>query len=173
MIRLPDMHRPRGCPDDIFAAQVVFDVPYWGFDHLRHTGVVVVNVDIVDEVRALFALMCDLQFPLESVRPINEFGWDDDASMAANNTSGFNYRMVNGTNILSPHAHGLAIDINPRLNPCVNGTRVFPPDGVYVPGNPGVFTGNHQVIVAAESRGWTWGGRWINVKDYHHLERKN
>jgi hypothetical protein len=45
-------------------------------------------------------------------------GADDHASMAADNTSGFNCRSVVGrASIRSPHAHGRSIDINPFENP--------------------------------------------------------
>ena len=44
---------------------------------------------------------------------------DDDRSMAANNTSGYNCRRVAGSASWSEHAYGAAIDINPVQNPYV------------------------------------------------------
>ncbi len=45
--------------------------------------------------------------------------------MNDNNTSSFNYRFISGSRILSMHANGLAIDINPKQNPYVkNGTSI-------------------------------------------------
>lgn len=53
--------------------------------------------------------------------------------MSDNNTSAFNYRTIAGTDRLSKHGQGLAVDINPRYNPCVrtkNGiTTVEPQNG--------------------------------------------
>ena len=37
--------------------------------------------------------------------------------MEADNTSCFNYRVVAGTNRVSKHGLGTAVDINPRENP--------------------------------------------------------
>ena len=57
---------------------------------------------------------------------MNAYDGDDDASMEANNTSAFNDRNVVGTQSLSMHAYGAAIDINPVQNPAydrVNGMR--------------------------------------------------
>ena len=57
------------------------------------------------------------------------FGGDDDRSMAADNTSGFNCRGATGdTNSWSQHAYGLAIDLNPFENPYVSSSgEVLPP----------------------------------------------
>ena len=52
------------------------------------------------------------------MRLIDEYGADDQRSMAANNSSAFNYRITTGSTKLSAHARGLAVDINPLYNPC-------------------------------------------------------
>ena len=44
---------------------------------------------------------------------VDDYGGDDKAAMAANVTSGFNCRFVDGTDRWSNHAFGLAVDINP------------------------------------------------------------
>jgi len=92
--------------------------------------------------------------------------------MAADNTSAFNYRVVAVTERLSRHATGCAVDINPRLNPAIYADgRIAPAEGIYRPGAPGTFTGEHPVVRAFLERGWGWGGHFDHVRDYHHFEK--
>jgi hypothetical protein len=81
---------------------------------------------VAAEIDALMRELYDLGFPLQSARPIEDFGGSDDASMQANNTSAFNCRAKtpavrpDGTGApveYSVHSYGTAIDINPRNNP--------------------------------------------------------
>ena len=51
-----------------------------------------VNRDVADDVAAIFADIFDAGFPIRSMKPIEEFGGDDNASMAADNTSAYNCR---------------------------------------------------------------------------------
>jgi hypothetical protein len=62
---------------------------------------------------------------------LDDFGADDAASMAANNTSAFNCRAIDGhPGVWSEHSYGWAVDINPVQNPWVRGIQVDPPAGV-------------------------------------------
>ena len=49
--------------------------------------------------------------------------------MSADNTSAFNCRPVAGSSSWSMHAYGEAIDVNPLVNPSVDGGVVDPPTG--------------------------------------------
>ena len=158
-------------PTGIHATLELINVVYWSFDDLEHRGQIVVARDLKVEVAEIFATIRALRFPVAQVVPVVRFGWSDDASMAANNSSGFNYRTIAGTDRLSLHAHGRAIDINPALNPYVRGEIVEPPGAVYDPSCPGTLVGEGPVVAAFESRGWTWGGRWSTRQDWHHFER--
>ncbi|MEO0422966.1 MAG: M15 family metallopeptidase [Pseudomonadota bacterium] len=100
-------------------------VEYVDFDGARRDGVIIVNRDFAEGVRQIFAALADLEFPIERIEPVSAYGWDDERSMQANNTSGYNYRNVTGAGRLSAHAIGCAIDVNPRYNP-----YVFPADDV-------------------------------------------
>ena len=159
------------CPEWILENQVLMDVAFWGFDGELHTGQLVVDARVVADLQLVFAQMLLLGFPLESVEPICRYGWSDGASMAANNTSGFNYRTVSGTDRLSRHAFGLAIDINPLFNPCCNGDRVSPEGATYDPSAPGTLYGGHPVVNLFKSLGWRWGGDWTD-RDYQHFDRQ-
>jgi poly-gamma-glutamate synthesis protein (capsule biosynthesis protein) len=112
------------------------------------------------------------------MRLVDDFRGDDDLSMAANNTSGFNCRRVAGTDSWSAHAYGAAIDVNPVQNPYVTRSSVAPPAGspfaaidrsagASVPVG-GIRAGD--VVVRAFARiGWEWGGSWPTSKDYQHF----
>ena len=50
-------------------------------------------------------------------------------SMSADNTSAFNFRVIAGTTLLSQHALGRAIDINPVENPWRRPDRIVPAGG--------------------------------------------
>ncbi len=92
--------------------------------------------------------------------------------MAANNTSGFNYRHVPGHNSLSNHAFGRAIDINPVQNPYMQNGLATPPGAVYRPGQPGTIT-DGPIVQAFERRGWHWGGRWRFQTDWQHFDKSD
>ena len=68
---------------------------------------------------------------------IESFQGNDNASMAAGNTSCFNFRQITSGTIVSIHGYGLAIDLNPIQNPHVypfvkkEGTvKILPPQGL-------------------------------------------
>jgi len=92
--------------------------------------------------------------------------------MEDNNSSAFNYRKVKNTKLISSHAKGIAIDINPLLNPQIKHGRVTPPAIVYDPSKPGTLTAHSIVVRAFIKRGWQWGGLWQTTKDYQHFEKK-
>ncbi|GAB2680608.1 M15 family metallopeptidase [Thalassiella azotivora] len=139
------------------------------------TGVLVVHADLVERTRRAFARLFEIGFPITSIRPVDEFGGDDDASMAADNTSGFNCRAAvsDGPTSWSKHAYGRAIDVNPVINPYVLGGRVLPPKGARYTDRdpvPGMFTPGSEALAAFTDNGFTWGGTWRNP-DYQHLQR--
>jgi len=158
------------CPQWIINNQVLMDVVHWGFDGELHRGQLVADSRVVDDLQLVFTQMLLLGFPLESVIPISEMGWNDSLSMSLNNTSGFNYRTVPGTGRLSRHACGLAIDINPFLNPYCPGGRVSPPGAVYDPDVPGTLYDGHPVVELFRNLGWRWGGDWSD-RDYQHFDK--
>lgn len=165
------------CPAAIRDRQVVVAVDYWGFDAKVHRGQIVVDRDLEKDIAAVFAVALEHKFPFRSVVPVSDpkfrkdRAWSDDLSMAADNTSGFNYRPVTGGKTLSRHALGRAIDINPLENPYVKGRVVLPPGAKYDPAAAGTLTADHPVTMAFVARGWEWGGNWTSLKDYQHFEK--
>jgi muramoyltetrapeptide carboxypeptidase len=165
------------CPREIRERQAVVSVLYWGFDDKVHRGQLVIDKDLEKDITEVFAVALKHKFPVRSVIPIShprfrkDRVWSDDLSMAANNTSGFNYRLVTGGKTLSNHARGRALDLNPLLNPYVKGDKVLPPGAKYDPKVPGTLTADHPVTRAFLDRGWAWGGTWRSIKDYQHFEK--
>lgn len=162
-------------PSEILERQRVITVNYFGFDGKIHQGQIVFDQDLVTDMQDLFALMLNRQIPVGSVILITaeKFKWKDGLSMAANNSSGFNYRTIKRTGELSNHALGRAIDINPLLNPYVHDGRIEPEGAVYDPNRPGTWNEDSVVVKFLESRGWEWGGKFedIDIKDYHHFQK--
>jgi hypothetical protein len=161
------------CPP--FEALRVLTLGHWDLSGAAQTGQLVVAATLADEVVALFARLFELRFPIARMAPVDVYGGDDDASMAANNTSGFNFRYVAGTDVLSHHAHGVAIDINPVCNPMIVAGQVFPPAAVsYLDRGdvrPGMITRPGPVVELFDAHGWQWGGDWSHMKDYHHFTK--
>lgn len=79
----------------------------------------IVNASIADTVLDIFLTLYENQYPIEHMVLVDEYDGDDENLMSANNTSAFNYRPIAGSSKLSKHSYGLAIDVNPRYNPCV------------------------------------------------------
>lgn len=154
-------------------------VLHTGFDEKTYIGELVVNQKIADDVLEIMKELYENHYPIEKMRLIDEYGADDEASMSDNNTSAFNYRTIAGTNRLSKHGQGLAVDINPRYNPCVrtkNGiTTVEPQNGsTYVDRNADFsykITEGDLCLQLFLEHGFTWGGSWNSVKDYQHFEK--
>lgn len=142
-------------------------------------GEMVLNASISKKVLGILRQLYEAHYPIERMRLVDNYGAEDERSMAANNTSGFNFRFVAGSNKVSKHGQGLAVDINPLYNPCrrtsrtghviispaagksyVDRTKQF--DYKIVPGDL-----CHRLFKEA---GFRWGGDWRTVKDYQHFE---
>lgn len=164
-------------------AQVVLDtlsVLHVDFEGATHEGVIVCNKAISADLRDIFAELYRQKYPIERIRPISDYGNDDEQSMQANNTSCYCYRPIAGSSKLSKHAQGLAIDINPLYNPCVrrkkDGTLLIQP----ATGKPYAnrsrsfrykITKNDLCYRLFLQHGFRWGGNWRTLKDYQHFEK--
>lgn len=148
---------------------------YWGFDHRRHTGTMVVNASVVTNVLKVFRSLYLHRFPIYEMVPEDAFRGNDNAAAAADDTSGFNcrYAVAPGPAQWSVHAYGEAIDVNDVQNPYVDGTLIVPPAGrAYLDRadiRPGMAIPGGTLVNAFSSVGWHWGGRWENTPDYQHF----
>lgn len=169
-------HDPATCPVPWRDLRLL-RLSYVGFDGRAHPGAMVVHADVARDVVGVFASLYRARFPLQRMRLVDAYDGDDDRSMAANNTSGYNCRTVAGQSALSDHAYGRAIDINPVQNPYVLSDGVLPPAGrrfVDVDRSagaravPGVIRRGDVVTRAFARAGWTWGGVWSSP-DFQHF----
>lgn len=163
----------QGCPlgrEDLRRVEVNFHT----FDGRVKRGVLVVNRDVAEQVSAIFTGIFKARFPMKSMKPIEEFGGDDNASMAANNTSAYNCRdasQANSNAYDSPHANGRAVDINPVQNPWLDPRcDCFMPTPRYAARTPGrgkILEGG-AVWKAFTKRGWIWQD--LSTADYQHFD---
>ena len=167
-------------------------IPYFDLNGVERTGHLVVNKELADEVLLIFQELYNLQYPIANMEPIEEYkdrmssaGIDeqDDSisygeklsrtSKYFNNTSAFNDIQD------SSHGTGCAIDINPLINPYVDGST-------YIPSNANTYTNrllmlgwtdeekaakidnNSEIYKVFEKYGWTWGASGDGAKDYGH-----
>lgn len=142
-----------------------------------------VNADVAESVAAIFTRLYRERYPIHAMLPIERYRGDDDASMAADNTSAFNCRragQANAPSAASPHANGRAIDVNPYENPWVD-----PRCSCF---RPSAYFGAHRTVSAAMSgaqaralvvkgsvawraftdAGWAWQD--TSTPDYQHFD---
>lgn len=153
-------------------------VLYVDFGGRTCEGELIVNKIISQDIVEIFWELYQAQYPIEKIALIDEYDGDDELSMEDNNTSAFNYRMIEGTDIVSQHGKGLAIDINPFYNPQVktteDGVTVMPEDAdAYVDRSADfMYKIDHDDLCYKlfTEHGFTWGGDWNTTKDYQHFE---
>lgn len=147
--------------------------------HVR-LGEMVCNKAIAQDLVEIFRKLYDAKYPIERMVLVDDYGADDEASMTANNTSCFNYRLVSGTKAISYHSRGLAVDINTLYNPCITTrggrTSVKPVAGKPYANRRKAFPykiDTSDLCYKLFTRhGFRWGGSWRSVKDYQHFEKR-
>ncbi len=157
-------------------------VLYNDFNGKVTQGELICNNAIALDLVEIFEELYRSGYQFERIELIDEYGGDDTLSMENNNTSCFNYRIVDGTDHLSKHAYGLAIDINPFYNPYVvynkdgSGETYISPKGseVYADRSkdfPYKIDENDLCYKLFIEHGFTWGGNWNSSKDYQHFQK--
>lgn len=166
-----------GCPVERKDLRYVH-VMYVDFAGRSSEGELVVNKLIADDILDIFKQLYKAQYPIEMIALIDEYDGDDEQSMSDNNTSAFNFRTIAGTDIVSEHGMGLAVDVNPFYNPQVketeNGVEVSPEDAISYADRSGDFLYkiDHEDLCYKlfTEHGFEWGGDWETGKDYQHFE---
>jgi hypothetical protein len=168
--RMSSWHR--GCPASVASLRLL-TLTHWGFDGRVHTGRLVVAAPQTHAVLRALRGVFEASFPIKRMELVERYGSDDDRSMAADNTSGFNCRRVYPGGPWSAHAYGIAIDINPLENPYITSGRVSPPGGAAFidrsQRRKGLIHADDAVVRAFAAVGWSWGGAWRSPKDYQHF----
>ena len=166
-----------GCPVERKDLRYVH-VMFVDFAGRSSEGELVVNKLIADDILDIFKQLYKAQYPIERIALIDEYDGDDEQSMSDNNTSAFNFRTIAGTDIVSEHGMGLAVDVNPFYNPQVketeNGVEVSPEDAISYADRSGDFLYkiDHEDLCYKlfTEHGFEWGGDWETGKDYQHFE---
>ncbi|WP_329376314.1 M15 family metallopeptidase [Streptomyces sp. NBC_01351] len=162
-----------GCPVTADRLRLI-RVNHWGFDGTVHRGELIVHRDAVEPLLHVLGRAFEARFPIRRMRVMAEYGGDDAAAMADDNTSAFNCRPVTGDpGKRSRHSWGLAVDFNPVENPYVDVRGVVHPAAGRAhlrrdPVRPGMITEDGAVATAFREVGWHWGGDWSNP-DYQHF----
>ena len=114
-------YRP-GCPVPLEDLRYL-RLSHWDFAGRVRQGELVIAAKHAEAMVGVFRKLYAAKFPLQRMELVSDYGGDDDKSMAANNSSGFNCRTVAGTTRWSQHSFGAAIDLNPVQNPYVTDRR--------------------------------------------------
>ena len=155
---------------------------HWDYDGKTHRGEMVCNKLIADRVVEIFRLLYEAHYPIERIVLPDEYDADDERQMRANNTSSFCYRAIAGSNKLSKHARGLAVDLNTLYNPYYkdrkDGTRFVQPATAtaYCDRTKSFrykIDHNDLAFRLFTERGFEWGGDWTSCKDFQHFELKD
>jgi hypothetical protein len=155
----------------------VITINYWGFDGYRHRGQLVVAAWTASRFVGAFSALYAGSLPVRSMRTVDVFGYssatngaNDYSSMGHDNTSAFNCRWVDGRpGVLSPHAYGTAVDINPYENP-YNSATGWTPNAQWarVRINPYAWrTLQDRVVAVMRSHGFAWT---YGVNDSQHFD---
>ncbi len=153
---------------------------HYNFNDEITEGELICNKSIAQDLLEIFYELFLSEYKIEKVRLIDEYDGDDTASMEDNNTSCFNYRVVDGTSSLSKHAYGLAVDINPFYNPYVvfqsDGSTYISPAGSesYADRSldfPYKIDDEDLCYKLFKEHGFVWGGNWNSCKDYQHFQK--
>lgn len=177
--RITGLSYKEDCPipyDDLRYVSVL----YVNFKENTSTGELICNKAIAQDLVEIFYELYQADYQIEQIRLVDEYNADDNLSMQDNNSSCFNYRTIAGTNKISMHGQGLAVDINPFFNPYItyrNGEEQVAPTGAEAYADRSQtfaykIDENDLCYRLFTEHGFTWGGHWNHCKDYQHFEKK-
>lgn len=165
-------------------------VLHYNFYHQIQVGELVVNQAIAEDCRQIFMELFQEEYEINSMYLIDRYYEKDQArngeqvdisSINDDNTSAFHYRKIAGTEVLSNHAYGMAIDINPLENPYVKEAdlqqTVASPYKDYNSYKDRTVQRAHMISKddacyrIFKAHGFQWGGEWNGNKDYQHFEK--
>ena len=165
----------KGCPVGPSKLSTVH-LNFYGRDKRMHRGVIIVRTDLRQEIIRGFGSALAHRYPVAKMNNPNTYGGNDPRQMKANNTSGFNCRKVVGNPYkMSPHAYGIAIDVNTVQNPYRDGHgKWWPSNGKkYRDRSPlrwGMLGKHSWLTKSLRKDHFFWGGKWNPGRDYQHFE---
>jgi len=149
-------------------------VPFIDYNGEKKNWVIEVHDLISDEIRQIFNSIAEESFPIHSILPIDNFDYDDNKSMQANNSSAYNFRFIVWGNSLSKHAYWFAVDINPMQNPYIKNEIILPEASNWLYDTRKKWTITKEIASIFQDHGWIrWWDREKPYLDYHHFEKRN
>ncbi len=160
-------------PQELLARLALINVEYYSFDGLLHRGQVLLDSALAEDVKGAFRLIKATRFPVFSVIPTMDrrFMEEDERAATENNSVAFSHRRVAGTDRMSNHSFGRALDLNPAINPYIRSDYRFPEGVEYDPTRLGALSPDGPIARYFKDHGWEWGGDWTDRKDYMHFEK--
>lgn len=179
-----------GCPVEIDRLRLIKFIHY-DFTGEQQQGEIVVLEAVAARVAAIFETLYQHKFPIAQAKTIEHYKGLDKPSMAANNTSAFNFRPIAGKTLLSVHSYGVAIDVNPIQNPCIEPQIISNPEEIHLPVQPaagqsylnrtnirsgmveqslGTATELRVVELFKQNGFYVWGGTWNDPVDWQHFQ---
>ena len=148
-------------------------VGFRGFDGRAHTGELLVNARVVDDLITVFGQLFAANFPIERMRISSAAELNAPSTGDANTTEAFACRPVRGGTAWSQHAYGLAVDLNPFQNPYHRDQVVLPELATAyldrAEARPGMVQPGGSAVRSFTAIGWHWGGDYRSLKDYMHF----
>jgi hypothetical protein len=143
---------------------VCLDIKYLDMEGNVEIGQIEVNKLIKDKTIGVFNDLFNIGFNIHKIAKANSR--EDRDIILLNETTGWNWRYVLGTEVLSKHSFGMAIDLNPRINPAIPSKM----QEIYILGETkGVI--DEKVVNIFKKWGFSWGGEIFNkFWDSHHFE---
>ena len=139
---------------------------YLDYRSVKREGIIEVHKSLKGKVKNIFDSLLKLRFEINQVCSADNR--EDKEIIVNNETTGYNFRKVLGTNKLSNHSFGVCVDINPKDN------VVYPSlmQDIYNK-NPDKGVVRREVIDVFKNNGFDWGGTMFgDFKDTHHFEHK-
>ncbi len=128
---------------------------------------------VARDVVTVFRRLYDASYPIEEMRLPTTADLDAPPTGDGNNTAAYVCRATRGASTFSAHAYGIAIDVNPFINPYQKGDLVLPElASAYLDRSwrrPGMILPGGVVRRAFAAVGWHWGGDFRSLSDRMHF----
>jgi hypothetical protein len=175
------------CPQKILDQQVPLLVTAVNYEGEEYQGVIETNQAIAPVIGEFFFRALNMGFPIPDIAPASTEDFDDLWLQIRNKANSFNYRKIAGTEELSLHSKGRALDVSQAGrrkgeqhagfgHPYMRrdektGLWSSDPEGVrWDPTRPGTLHTNHPLVKFMREKNMIWGGDWKgNVVDYQHF----
>lgn len=150
--------------EDIEKDIISIQVEYINYNYHKEFGFIKVNRLIKEQTKSVFNELFKIGFPINKID--YSYNYDDEYIIDKNITTGYNFRYVSGKNKLSKHAFGMAIDLNPKVNPSKPSiiSHIYDYDSQ-------IGKIDKNIVDIFKSYGFKWGGEiFSNFYDPHHFE---